>query len=191
MRNDWSLNPISSHAFIACGPGSLVGIAIGYVLDGPGIESRWGQDFPHLFRPTGAHPASCKTGTGSFPGGKERPGRDFDPSSLLVPWPRKSRAIPLLPLWAVRPVQSLSACTKLHFTFYVYRLHRIIFTDTGIHRDWGSHCKQKWCLLPHNCATWTLKSHRCSLSNFITWTSADAVMQMSVFWDKTSSSSSS
>jgi hypothetical protein len=29
-----------------------------------------------------------------------------------------SRAIPLLPLWAVRPVQSLSACTRVHFTFY-------------------------------------------------------------------------
>jgi hypothetical protein len=34
-----------------------------------------------------------------------------------VPWSRKSRAIPLLPLWAVRPVQSLSVCTKVHFTF--------------------------------------------------------------------------
>jgi hypothetical protein len=31
-----------------------------------------------------------------------------------------SRAIPLLPLWAVRPVQSLSACTRVHFTFYFY-----------------------------------------------------------------------
>ena len=29
----------------------------------------------------------------------------------------KSTAIPLLPLWAVRPVQSLSACTSVHFTF--------------------------------------------------------------------------
>ena len=27
------------------------------------------------------------------------------------------RAIPLLSLWAVRPVQSLSACTRVHFTF--------------------------------------------------------------------------
>ena len=27
-----------------------------------------------------------------------------------------SRAIPLLPLWAVWPVQSLSACTRVHFT---------------------------------------------------------------------------
>ena len=29
----------------------------------------------------------------------------------------KSRAIPLLPLWAVRSVQGLSACTRVHFTF--------------------------------------------------------------------------
>ena len=28
-----------------------------------------------------------------------------------------SRAIPLHPLWTVRPVQSLSACTRVHFTF--------------------------------------------------------------------------
>jgi hypothetical protein len=36
------------------GPGSSIGIATGYGLDGPGIESRWGQDFLHLSRPT--HP---------------------------------------------------------------------------------------------------------------------------------------
>jgi hypothetical protein len=33
-----------------CGPGSLVGTATGYRLDGPGIKSWWGQDFPHLSR---------------------------------------------------------------------------------------------------------------------------------------------
>jgi hypothetical protein len=33
------------------GPGSSVGIATGYALDGPGNESRWGRDFPHLSRP--------------------------------------------------------------------------------------------------------------------------------------------
>ena len=33
------------------GLGSVVGIATGYGLDGPGIESRWGRDFPHLSRP--------------------------------------------------------------------------------------------------------------------------------------------
>jgi hypothetical protein len=34
-----------------CGPGSSVGIATGYVLDGPGIESRWGRDFPRMSKP--------------------------------------------------------------------------------------------------------------------------------------------
>jgi len=42
------------------------------------------------------------------------------PHPILVPWSRKNTAIPLLPLWAVRPVQSLSACTKVHFTFFYY-----------------------------------------------------------------------
>jgi hypothetical protein len=32
------------------GPGSVVGIATGYGLDSPGIESQWGRDFPHLSR---------------------------------------------------------------------------------------------------------------------------------------------
>ena len=30
-----------------------------------------------------------------------------------------SRAIPLLPLWGVRPVQSLSACTRVHFLLVI------------------------------------------------------------------------
>jgi hypothetical protein len=51
-----------------------------------------------------------------FPGGKERPRRDADPSLLLVPWSRKGRATSLLPPRAVRPAQSLSACTMVHFT---------------------------------------------------------------------------
>ena len=33
------------------GPGSVVGIATAYRLDGPGIKSRWRRDFPHLSRP--------------------------------------------------------------------------------------------------------------------------------------------
>jgi hypothetical protein len=31
---------------------SSVGIATRYGLDGPGIESQWGRDFPHLSRLT-------------------------------------------------------------------------------------------------------------------------------------------
>jgi hypothetical protein len=33
------------------GRDSSVGIATRYGLEGPGIESRWGRDFPHLCRP--------------------------------------------------------------------------------------------------------------------------------------------
>jgi len=62
-------------------------------------------------------------GTGSYPGGKEGSGRDADPSPLLVPWSWKGRAVPLLPLWDVRPVQSLSACTRVHFVFTFFTVH--------------------------------------------------------------------
>jgi len=31
--------------------GSVDGVATGYGLEGPGIVSRWGRDFPHLSRP--------------------------------------------------------------------------------------------------------------------------------------------
>jgi hypothetical protein len=32
------------------GRDSSVGIATRYELEGPGIDSRWGRDFPHMFR---------------------------------------------------------------------------------------------------------------------------------------------
>ena len=56
-------------------------------------------------------------GNGSFPGVKSGRGVTLTPHPLLMPWSWKGRAIPLLPLWAVRPVQSVSACTRVHFTF--------------------------------------------------------------------------
>ena len=101
-------------------PGCSVGIATSYGLEGPGNESQWGTRFsaPVQTDP-GAHPASCTMGTGSFPGVKSGLGVTLTPHLLLVPWSWKSRAIPLLPLWAVWPVQSLSACTRGHFTFLV------------------------------------------------------------------------
>jgi hypothetical protein len=64
----------------------------------------------------GAHPASCTMGTRSFLGVKSGWAVTLTPHPLLVPWSRKSRAIPLLLLWAVQPVQSLSASTRVHFT---------------------------------------------------------------------------
>ena len=89
------------------GPGSSVGIATGYGLDGPGIESWWGGE---IFRTCPDRPwdppSLLYNGYRVFPGGKVRPGRDTDPSPLLVPWSRKSRAIPLL------PPMSRTACTE-------------------------------------------------------------------------------
>ena len=60
--------------------GSSVGIATGHGLDGPGIESRWGARFSSPVQTgPGAHPTSCRMGTGSFPGLKSGRG-DADPS---------------------------------------------------------------------------------------------------------------
>jgi len=42
---------MESPGLLKCGLGSSVGIATGYGLDGPGIESRWRRDFPRLSRP--------------------------------------------------------------------------------------------------------------------------------------------
>ena len=64
------------------GPGSSVSIVTDYGLDGLGIESRWGENFPPVQTCPGAHLASCKMGTGSFPGVKVRPGRAADHSPL-------------------------------------------------------------------------------------------------------------
>ena len=50
-----------------CAPESVVDIATGYGLDGPGIEFRFERDFPHPSRPAQeANPASCTMGTGSL-----------------------------------------------------------------------------------------------------------------------------
>jgi hypothetical protein len=64
------------------GRDSVVGIATRYGLDGPGIESRWGRDFPHPSRPA-LWPTQppIQWVPGLFPGVK-RPESGVDPSPL-------------------------------------------------------------------------------------------------------------
>ena len=134
-----SLTAIYIGLLYTCGPGTSVGIATGYQLNGPRIEFRWGARFSSPVQTgPGAHPASCTMGTGTFPGVKSGRGVTLTNHSVLMPWLKKGRAIPLLPLWTVRPVQSLSACTGVHFTFtfiffytrmcvYIYILNLFLF----------------------------------------------------------------
>jgi hypothetical protein len=85
-------------------------------------------------RPWGP-PSLLYNGYRVFPGVKNGRGVTLTPHTLLVPWSWKGRAIPLLPLWAVRPVQSLSACTRVHFNLpqclykcevYFFYLHNLV-----------------------------------------------------------------
>ena len=101
----------------------------------------------------GPHPASCTMGTGSFLGVKSSRGVTLTPHPLLMPWSKRVELylyspygpyglyrasvpvqgctlplpIPLLPLWAVRPVQSLSACTRVLFALPYLTLRYLTF----------------------------------------------------------------
>ena len=66
------------------GPGSSVGIATELRAGRSGIEFRWERDFPPVQTGPGAHPASCKMGTLSFPGVKCGRGVLLTPHPLLV-----------------------------------------------------------------------------------------------------------
>jgi hypothetical protein len=66
--------------------GSVVDVATGYGLDGPGIESQWRARFSAPVQTgRGGHPASCTMGIGSFPGVKSGRGVTLTPHPLLVP----------------------------------------------------------------------------------------------------------
>ena len=105
-----------------CGLGSSVSIATDYGLDGPGIESRWGESFPPFQTGPVAHTASCTMGTGSFPGVKYGRGMVLTIHPVLVLWSWKSRAIPLPTLRATtRPVMG---------TLYLFIIY--LFTDLYI-----------------------------------------------------------
>ena len=74
--------------------GSSVGIVTGYGQDGSGIESRWGP------------PSLLYNGYWVFPRGKERPGRDADPS------PPSSAMVMKEQSYTSTPPMDHTACTE-------------------------------------------------------------------------------
>jgi hypothetical protein len=80
-------------------PGNPVGIVTDYGLDGPRSNPGGGRDFPPVQIGPGAHPASCKMGTGSIPGVKCGLGVLLTTPTLLVPRSWKSRVILLPTHW--------------------------------------------------------------------------------------------
>ena len=152
-----------------------VSIATGFGLNDPGIESRWRRDFSHLSRLALGPPSFLFNGYRNFPGGKKRPECDADPltpSSVVVKkefsytsTPPMSRtacsepqclysiAIPLLPLWAVQPVQSLSTCTVelyLYSPYGPYGLYRasvpVQYSYTSTPPIGRTNCTEPQCL---------------------------------------------
>ena len=69
----------------------------------------------------------CTMGTGSIPGVKFGRGVTLTPHPLLVPWSRKNRAIPVLPLWAVRPVQGYILPFKVIKLCTIRRLSKLTY----------------------------------------------------------------
>ena len=118
FKNIWQNNFAPNTRWRVGGsPDSSVGIATGWTVRGSNPSG--GEIFRSCSdRPWGP-PSLPYNGFQVFPGGKERPGVTLYPHPLLVPWSRKITAIPLLPLWAVRTVHSLSACTRVRFNFYL------------------------------------------------------------------------
>ena len=88
-----------------------------------GIESRWERDFPPVQTGPGAHPASCKMGTGSSPGLKCGRGVLLTTHPLLVPrsWEEYSYTS-THPLGHAGPV---TGWLYLLFSLLVYIMNRI------------------------------------------------------------------
>ena len=123
------LTPFILHVhIILC---SKFGIATGYGLDVLENKSRWDRHFPHLSRQAlGTIQSPVQWVQGLYPRVKSGRGVTLTPHPILVPWSRKSRAIPLLPLWAIWPVQGLGACTRVHFSFFTFHASSYSFWRT-------------------------------------------------------------
>ena len=100
---------------------SVVSIATRYGLEGPGIESRWGEIFRTYPDRLRGPPSLLYNGYRVFPGGKDGRGVMLTTHPLLVPRLRKSWAIPPLTLWVLLGLLR-GSLYGFHLLFFIYYL---------------------------------------------------------------------
>ena len=110
---------LSKSAFIIIitirGRDSSVYIATRYGLDGPGIKSRWGRDFPYLSRPAlGPTQPPLQWVPGLFPGGKAAGAWRWPPTPSSTEVEGKSTTI------NQPPSVFLCSVSRVTFTFTFY-----------------------------------------------------------------------
>ena len=116
---------ILSYNFYLIGRASSVGIATRYRMDGPGIESRWGEIFrARPDRPWGPSSLLYSGYRVSFPGVK-RPGRGVD-----HPLPFSAEVKERVELYIYPPLWAFVACYRVNFTFLYRLLIFFLFRNT-------------------------------------------------------------
>jgi hypothetical protein len=136
---------VSNSQHTSVGRDSSVSIATPYGLDGPGIEPRWGQDFPQPSRPALGPTQSHIVGYQVLPGGKVVTALRWPPTPCCVEVKERVKlyiycaSMPSWPVlwWTFFTFTSLLYFAKLYFFPKIRRCetwHRVVlYTDMNLH----------------------------------------------------------
>ena len=146
LATDWTVrgsNPGGGEIFCTCsdrpwGPPSLLCNRYRLLLGGK--ERPWAWRWPLTPSSAAVKKEQSYTSTPSM-GNTACTELQFLYNGAPLPLP-----IPLLPLWAVQPVQSLSACTTVHLYLYLY-----LYSPMGRTACTESQCLYKCAPLPLSC----------------------------------------